>query len=231
MNEELSPEEKLLNLIKGQSKISADSERRNSPSLPSAKETPDTSKIKKPLFNILEKRKKLGTVLRRRRFAFKKPGFKFIHKALLTFCLLLLSYLIFTQIIDRLKSPDAIPVPKVVRKQENKEKLLSTSRPYTYYSQEIGKRDIFKPYEKAKPKIFSGLPKPQKVTLQEQAANFTLIGIILDQQKSQAVIVDNNKKKTYFLNTGQSIGEIKVEKILKGKVILSYEGEQLDLRL
>ncbi|NOX97863.1 MAG: hypothetical protein GXO98_07405 [Nitrospirae bacterium] len=53
----------------------------------------------------------------------------------------------------------------------------------------------------------------------------------MDQQKSQAVIVDNNKKKTYFLNTGQSIGEIKVEKILKGKVILSYEGEQLDLRL
>jgi len=51
MNEELSPEEKLLNLIKGQSKISADSERRDSPSLPPAKENPDTSKTN--LLNII----------------------------------------------------------------------------------------------------------------------------------------------------------------------------------
>ncbi len=64
----------------------------------------------------------------------------------------------------------------------------------------------------------------------QAAANLTLMGIVLDQNP-QAVIIDNKEKKTYFLNKGQFIREIKIEDILKGKVILSYEGEKLDLRL
>ena len=224
MNEELSPEERLLNLIRGKPKTSSDSEDHSPPPSTPDKEKLTISKAKKAVFRILERKKLWARIS-----ATKNPDFKLAPKVLSSLCLLLLAYLAFDY-IDTPKTPEELSIGKVVKKGERKEKPLLTMRPYSYYSREIEKRDIFRPYRELKPEFPSALPGPKRVTLRERVANLSLRGIVLDEEP-QAIIVDNKEKKTYFLNKGQFIREIKIEDILKGKVILSYQGERLDLRL
>ena len=43
--------------------------------------------------------------------------------------------------------------------------------------------------------------------------------------------IDKKKKKTHYLRKHELIKEMKIENIFKDKVILSSEGEEIDLRL
>jgi len=47
----------------------------------------------------------------------------------------------------------------------------------------------------------------------------------------QAIIEDKKEQKTYFLETGEMLGSLRVEQILEEKVTLSDDGEQFDLVL
>jgi len=222
MTGELSPEEKLLNLIREKPQTSSPAPAIQPSPLTPDKEKPAIPKAKKTPLRM-PGRKKLPAILRKCRPV--NPGFKLTHKVLSGLVFLLLAYLAFDY-IDTPKTPEELSIAKVVVR---KEEPLLAQRPYSYYSGEIGKRDIFRPYTKPKPK----LPPPpalKRVTLRELAAGLTLTGIILDRNP-QVVIIDNKEKKTYFLNKGQFLKEIKIEDIIKGKVILSYQGERLDLRL
>ena len=44
------------------------------------------------------------------------------------------------------------------------------------------------------------------------------------------MIEDKQSVKTFFVKRGQMIGPVKVEAIFKDKVVLSYEGEEIELR-
>ncbi|MDP2939552.1 MAG: hypothetical protein Q8O13_05715 [Candidatus Omnitrophota bacterium] len=106
-----------------------------------------------------------------------------------------------------------------------KDSGLSEPVPLDYYSKQIAKRDIFKsPLEKEQPSDQTSV----NATLQELIANLRLTGIILDKQP-QAIIEDTKTKKTYFLNKGDYIGDIKVEEIQESKVILIYQEEKIEL--
>ena len=64
----------------------------------------------------------------------------------------------------------------------------------------------------------------------DKLKDFTLMGIIAGD-KPQAILEDGKNKKTYFLYKGDSVDNIKVEDIQEDKVILTINGEQLELTL
>ena len=57
-----------------------------------------------------------------------------------------------------------------------------------------------------------------------------LVGIIAGENP-QAVIEDKNTQKTYYLNKGQFLGEIQLEDILEGKIIINHKGQRFELYL
>ncbi|KPK97223.1 MAG: hypothetical protein AMJ95_10220 [Omnitrophica WOR_2 bacterium SM23_72] len=60
--------------------------------------------------------------------------------------------------------------------------------------------------------------------------DMTLVGII-SSDPPQAVIEDKKTQKTYYLTRGQAIGDLKVDDIQEGKVILDYLGTKYELYL
>ena len=112
------------------------------------------------------------------------------------------------------KSP--FPIPS----QESPRKL------YSYYGEDIEKRDIFR-------SSFQGTSKEVAVeekALKEFTKDLNLLGIVTGKNP-QAIIEDKKEGKTYFVNKGDSIGVLRVEEIREDRVILNYQGEQLDLTL
>ncbi|MFH1442363.1 MAG: hypothetical protein ABIH18_10045 [Candidatus Omnitrophota bacterium] len=80
--------------------------------------------------------------------------------------------------------------------------------------------------------IFTFLPKPEIVEAagtNDEIANLKLVGVIWSDNP-QAMIEDLAGKRTYLVNQGEKIGELKVKKILKEKVILGKEDKEWQLR-
>ena len=96
----------------------------------------------------------------------------------------------------------------------------------TYYLEKITMRDIFK----RGPKITSGPAEegPSSKTV-EAAQNLKLVGISWSDNPD-VMIEDTKALKTFFVKRGQMIGELKIEAIFKDKVILSYRGEEIELK-
>lgn len=101
------------------------------------------------------------------------------------------------------------------------------------YLKLIQKRNIFKPYDKANDdsqKMVSLNEGKAIVTLTE---GFKLVGISwLDSpETASAMIEDTKTTTTYFLRTGEDINGVTIKKIYADRVILSYQGEELSIRL
>lgn len=58
--------------------------------------------------------------------------------------------------------------------------------------------------------------------------DINLVGII-SGENPQAVIEDKKAQKTYYVTEGQFIGEMQVEDIQEGKIIINYAGQKYEL--
>ena len=103
------------------------------------------------------------------------------------------------------------------------ENAAESKKPYSYYSNDIASRDIFKPLVQKEKKAVGDNFKQIRESL-------GLIGIITGE-KLQAAIEDRKTKKTYFVYKGEHINDILVEDVLENKVILNYKGETFELML
>ena len=101
------------------------------------------------------------------------------------------------------------------------------TKPYSYYEQEISKRDLFQSGP-LKPKYKKVIPAG--LTFKELIKNLHLLGIV-SGEKLQVIIEDKKLRKTYFLYVGDYLGEVKVEGIHSESVILEYKGERVSLFL
>ena len=101
----------------------------------------------------------------------------------------------------------------------------SPQKPYSYYGEDIQKRDIFRP-------SFTGSAKPAPgvESVKEAAKDLNLVGIVAGKTP-HAIIEDKKEGRTLFVNQGDAIGDFRVEAIREDRVILNYQGEQLDLVL
>ena len=100
---------------------------------------------------------------------------------------------------------------------------------YSFYVDKILGRNIFTPYTPKKTVEAGVAPK-----INEQAKDIRLSGISWDDKPSEcfAIIEDVQAKITYFLKEGDALSRsnVVVKKILKDKVILGYQNEELELR-
>ena len=109
--------------------------------------------------------------------------------------------------------------------QEFSVALPTAPRSSEEYLQTIQKRDLFQP---SLPSKEGGSSTPS--ALEARLKDFVLMGII-SGKTPQAIVEDKKEQKTHFLREGEGIGGLRVEQILEGKVILTYEGEQFELVL
>ncbi|HOW35217.1 MAG TPA: hypothetical protein PL155_02220 [Candidatus Omnitrophota bacterium] len=97
-------------------------------------------------------------------------------------------------------------------------------KPYSYYSEQIAKRDIFQsPVYK---RTMGDAKAPEAGS--ELTKNLRLVGIVLDSN-SQAIIEDANAQRTFFLHKGDRIREAVVEDIQESKVILNFSEQRIEL--
>jgi len=204
MKDNISPEEKLLRLIRGQKKQATVTDKISA--IPS--ETAKTAR------NRL-----LNSSLQ------KFLVFVNINKIIFTLFLVSCIYLVFTFAYPLFR-PSNINLPKFAQEKAAEEEInpIQEIKPYEFYSEGIKNRQIFtstsgQEQEKSVSTINSDLTK-----------DMSLIGIIAGENP-QAIIEDKKIQKTYYVTKGQFIGEFKVEDIQEGKIILNYKGQKFELYL
>ncbi len=217
MREDMTPEDKLLKLIRNKDK-GADAA---SPALLVANGN------KQKIDSAAALKGKRGFFLNSDNLVRGLLSLKNLNAVLTIAVVLLFGYGLFELVFLK---EGGLQNPKEVQEVEAKSKIAEAAskeiEPFDYYANQINKRDIFKSaLERDKPSDGTSV----KSTLGELAASLRLAGIIVDKEQPQVIIEDTKLKKTYFLYKGDSVGDIKVEEILEGKVILSYAGEKLEL--
>ena len=126
------------------------------------------------------------------------------------------------------KRPSAAKIADVIsgiKLQAIKRRSIETFKPLYFYTDEVKKRDIFRPVVKDIEEIKVKITKPK---LQELAKDLTLVGIYIGRYP-EVMIEVKTEEKTYFLKQGDEIKGMKIKEILKDRVILEYQGEEIEL--
>ncbi len=209
MRENLSPEEKLLRLIRGQKKT----ENPLQSTRASTKDnlTPQVYQIKKQEFYT---------------HALKFLNPENIQRALLVIFIISCVYLLISLIYPLFIPKDA-PFVKTEVKNTPAEKItfVNNAKPYEFYSAAVKNRQIFggigaQNAEGAAPVILGN----------ELIKDINLIGIV-SGDNPQAVIEDKKAQKTYYVSKNQFISQFQVEDIQQGKIILISNGQKFELYL
>lgn len=101
----------------------------------------------------------------------------------------------------------------------------------SYYLEKVRGADIFNPswVDTETGQSDSEAKRVAVSEMQKIAENFKLTGISWSDDPD-VMIEDVEMGKIYFLKKGEMIGDMKIETILKNKVILSYKGKEIILK-
>jgi len=211
MKKGISPEEKLLNLIKNQGK-GADS------GIASAIEI---NGFKNEAGGISASAEITEQIL-------KRP-FSFVRLRRIFKLILLVSviYLLYTFIypyinLSRHKIIDSPIVKAEVTDMRPKEGL----RPLEFYLKQLRGKQVFN----VKAQGLAPLGVSRGLNNMELLSEISLVGII-GGDDPQAAIEDKKIQKTYYLRESQFIRQFQIEDIQDGKIILGYQGERFELYL
>jgi len=216
--ENISPEEKLLRLIKNVKKpdhFSAGTSRRQDV-LAEKRAVPPVSELKRGVKNT-------GHTL-----VFGEIVSGIVPKLIPVIFIISLLYLLASFIypwiglkniklpkVDIQKTKEAEPAPK--------QEVL----PYASYLEGISKRKIFTSTGAGAPQTTTGISQVADADL---IKDINLVGIIAGDNP-QAIVEDKKAQKTYYLNKGQFISEFQIEDIGEGKIALSRNGQRYELFL
>jgi len=221
MDKDISPEEKLLKLIR----MNPRKEK-----LPSEDEnTPKANKEIKPATELKPEKKKHKSESSTQPWQVL-PQLKniiLVNKALfLVFTVLIIYFL-----VDYFFLPSA-QIPEIEVEGTQIEEIIKEKpqiKPFSYYSNEITGKTVFKPLpiEEAEPQILE-----DEEELEDIMSNLSLLGIVAGATP-QAIIQDNIRKKSSFTGVGDSVGGAEVKEILEaeGRVIMTYKGKDFDLSM
>lgn len=96
------------------------------------------------------------------------------------------------------------------------------------YAEKARERDIFR--LGVRPSESVGLSKGPSQRIIEATVNYRLAGISWSDDPD-VMIEDTKNQRTHFLKKGQVIdNEVRVQAVFKDKVILSYQGEEIEIR-
>lgn len=204
MKDNLSPEERLLKLIKGEKKTA------------------------KQAFLKAEAPAGQGNrIFRGKQRFLALPYLSAGSLYKLSLCLATVSFLfLLTSLVYPLFVPEAIRLnlPVLADKRGVDSNPRAEETPLEYYLQDIGGKDIFS-------NSASSSLSPGAISADADLTGFmNLVGIILGENP-QAVIEDKRAQKTYYVKKGQFIGEFRVEDIQEGKIILNFRSRRYELFL
>jgi len=219
MEKELTPEEKLLRLIKS-SKKSEDKPRAASPQ----KEKAHPAQPAKKKFVKARGVTKVGPLT-------------LINRILLGICSIVFIATV-TIFVVRFNTPavsgTAGAVQPAASAETGQEKELeavgissSEIRQLSYYADQVKQRKLFKQMAVKKPKPKKKTPK---IKIGDLSKTLKLMGII-PGNPTQAIIEDSKTKNSSFVSEGDTIGDLTVEKIENGRVKLIYEEQSIFLSL
>lgn len=83
---------------------------------------------------------------------------------------------------------------------------------------------------------FFGLAKPDaplsvlKSSIAELTKDYRLKGVVIMDQ-SEAIVEDARTQKSTFVRVGDKLGELEVKEIKEGSIILTYYGEEKEMRI
>ncbi len=164
----------------------------------------------------------------------KSHGFntKIISKAL-GICIFVLAFYfinnLFTSFINFKKVPNLLlEVKKEDSKPESFQETSVSKKAVSYFLEKVRQRDIFKMGQK-KPVTAEIAAKGPSSRIIEATQHLKLVGVSWSNDPD-AMIEDTKALRTFFVKRGQLIGEIKIQAIFKDKVVLSYAGEEIELR-
>lgn len=205
-----TPEEKLLRLIENPAQAKEAAVKQAKPA---------AKKVKfKFSFNPAALRQKIKTVI---------FNFRFLNRFMIGLAAVLFMYLIFDFIkgrpnLNKLSASAVVPAGAGVSRPKGALDIKVVELPE--FLSQLEARDIFHliPLKKEEK-----LPEAKEV-LSSLLTDLKLVGIIWSA-KPQAMIEDKKENKTLLLNAGDSIGKIKIKEILRDKVILKYEDQEMEL--
>ena len=206
--DKISPEEKLLTLIRGKKKKSEEK---------SDTELPKEKKIKKPrivVFPRINSKHLLGLT-------------RFGAKPLLIVIIILLVCFVGYESRSGIKIKDRV---NLLLQKEGKEKKETEEepvalKPYSYYTQEIKGKSLFAPLVIEKP-VIAVVKKIEKI--EDICKNYLLKGVII-RERPEAFIEDSKSRRNFTVNIGDTIGKVQVKDIKKNGVTLGYEDQIYDL--
>jgi len=209
-----SPEEQLLNLIE-----KGDGTKAKKPKKKSSFTSGILGKIFSPFNRVGSLLKKVKGKL------IGEPSLELINKIVIILCVLIIGYSLMDFIFNRKDIQKFYNMVSSVKRIKEEEKEIITLRPFLHYLAIVKRRNIFSPIEIVKE---SDIIDEKKKTMQSLLSDLVLVGIAWGKEP-QAMIESKEQEQTYFLNKGEMINSLKVERILRNKVILSYEGEEGEL--
>ena len=119
-------------------------------------------------------------------------------------------------------------IERVAKKWDIGDITIEHLEPVTVYLQEITQRNIFAlpPPVDQQPVVKKAEPSPVLTNLK---SNLKIVGIMWSEAP-QVMIEDSKDNRTYLLNRGSTIQGARVKEILKDRVILSYDDQDVELR-
>jgi type II secretory pathway component PulC len=214
MKENVSPEEKLLRLIRGQKKKDTAIEKKIESTIThTPRPLPEKLKkipgLKSSLLSFVQRQVSILDTK-------KIIGIIFIFSCLY----LIFSFLYPVIFLKKIKYPKAIKNNESVLVKEPRQEV----KPFEFYLEGTKGRHLFgNPQGQA-------LGGPVAVAGADLIKDISLVGIV-SGENPQAIIEDKKAQKTYYVSKGQLFGDVQVEDIREGKIIVSYQGQRYELYL
>jgi hypothetical protein len=208
MSDYISPEEKLLRLIRGKKQSQAREIKPLADNNIIVADTKNKPKLTQPLmlkkyFPVFNLKKTLSWLF------------------LVTVICLAITFAYPWFGLKKIRLPQLKETKPETQIAELKQKIKS----YDYYLQGIRNRQIF-----ASMSSSPGLEKPVSPLNADILKDISLVGII-SGDNPQAIIEDKKTQQTLYVTKGQYIGEIQVEDIQEGKIIINYQNARYELYL
>lgn len=119
-----------------------------------------------------------------------------------------------------------------IKFEKSTSEVIEAYQPVDHYLGQVRGRDIFNPVGEVRTQVMPEPlpPEPPKPKLKEKATGLTVVGIAWGETP-KAMIQDAATQEIYFLKKDDMIGktEIRVKDILRGKVVIGYDEEEMEL--
>lgn len=243
-----SPEERLLRIIKGQSRPAQTNQNKipesslsqaqgkvqlNTPSAAIREKENLSQKISQKEKSFLghlkpsHKAKEPKAVFRKDTLSKLVVLQRFNGGLFIFWCLLVIIFFVFARIAVLRESSRRYAKGPFIRQEVSLDKEKFQPRPFSYYADIISRRNLFKILLQQEREEEG---RPVRIAPSELLKSYALAGVINDENP-QAIIEDKISRKTYFLNRGQYLGDFKIDDIVEGKVILELKGQRFELSL